>query len=125
AAYAGRAISFAASQAGFSMLVMILFNLIQPVGAAVGLVRVEDVAIGCVVSLFVGLLMWPHGARELIKRTLGEAYVSAAALMGARTGLAIEGRPIGHDDEKRFEATAAADRLETALRQQLEEMPSG
>src|SRR5205807_1866129 len=44
AAYAPRAISFAAGQAGFTVVLFILFNIIQPVGWRVGLIRVEYVA---------------------------------------------------------------------------------
>jgi len=51
AAYAPRAISFAAGQAGFTVVLFVLFNLIQPTGWKVGLVRIEDVAIGFGVSL--------------------------------------------------------------------------
>ena len=40
-------ISFAAGQAAFTALVIILFNLIQPEGWKVGLTRIEDVALGC------------------------------------------------------------------------------
>ena len=40
------AISFAAGQAGFTVTLLILFNIISPAGWQVGLVRVEDVAIG-------------------------------------------------------------------------------
>jgi len=60
AAYAPRAISFAAGQAGFTVVLFVLFNLIQPTGWRVGLVRIEDVAIGFGVSLGVGLLFWPR-----------------------------------------------------------------
>lgn len=125
AAYAGRAISFGASQAGFSMLVMILFNLIDPVGAEIGLVRAQDVALGCLVSLAVGLLLWPHGARELIKRTLADAYETSIDLVASRTRQAIEGETIEHDSPDRLAATAATDRLEMALRQHLEETTAG
>ena len=55
-------ISFAAGQAGFTLVVIILFNIIQPTGWKVGLTRIEDVAIGCGVSVVVGLLFWPRGA---------------------------------------------------------------
>jgi hypothetical protein len=61
AAYVHRA-SFAAGQAGFTVYVLVLFNLIQPAGWRVGLVRIEDVAIGCAVSLGVGLFLWPRGS---------------------------------------------------------------
>jgi len=52
-------ISFAAGQAGFTLVVVILFNIIEPTGWRVGLTRIEDVAIGCGVSIVVGLLFWP------------------------------------------------------------------
>ena len=50
ASYAPRIVSFAAGQAGFTILLLILFNLIVPVGWKVGIVRVQDVAIGFGIS---------------------------------------------------------------------------
>ena len=47
AGFAPTAISFAAGQAAFTVLVVILFNIIDPIGWRVGLVRIEDVALGC------------------------------------------------------------------------------
>jgi uncharacterized membrane protein YccC len=58
AGVAPAAISFAAGQAGFTVTLLILFNIIAPAGWHVGLVRIEDVAIGGAVSLAVGLLFW-------------------------------------------------------------------
>ncbi len=52
-------ISFVAGQAAFSVTVIMLFNIVQPVGWKVGLTRIEDVAIGCGVSIVVGVLFWP------------------------------------------------------------------
>ena len=66
------AISFAAGQAGFTVVVVVLFNIIQPTGWKVGLTRIEDVAIGCAVSLVVGFLFWPRGATAALGRALGE-----------------------------------------------------
>ena len=63
ASYAASAFGFVAGQAAFTMTVVILFNLISPVGWQLGLVRVEDVAIGTGISVVVGLLLWPRGAR--------------------------------------------------------------
>jgi uncharacterized membrane protein YccC len=74
AAYAPRAVSFAAGQAAFTVVLFILFNIIQPVGWTVGLVRVEDVAIGFAISLGVGLLFWPRGAAALLRSDLATAY---------------------------------------------------
>src|SRR5207248_4522103 len=78
AAYAPRAISFAAGQAGFTIVVVILFNIIQPTGWKVGLVRIEDVAIGFAISLGVGFLFWPRGTGRLLGETLASAYARSA-----------------------------------------------
>ena len=40
--------------------------------------RIEDVAIGCAVSLVVGLLFWPRGAAAALRTALAEAYVDSA-----------------------------------------------
>ena len=68
-------ISFAAGQAGFTLVVIILFNIIEPTGWKVGLTRFEDVAIGCAVSVVVGLLFWPRGATKAFGRALSTAFV--------------------------------------------------
>jgi uncharacterized membrane protein YccC len=78
AAYAPQAISFAAGQAAFTLTVLVLFNLIEPAGWRVGLVRVEDIAIGAAVSLFVGVLAWPRGTTAILRRAIGSAYLGAA-----------------------------------------------
>ena len=69
-------ISFAAGQAGFTLVVVILFNIIEPTGWKVGLTRIEDVAIGCAVSVVVGLLFWPRGATAAFGRALSAAFVA-------------------------------------------------
>ena len=61
AAYAPGTTPFLVGQAAFTVTVVVLFNLLDPVGWTVGLLRVEDVAIGCAVSLAVGVLLWPRG----------------------------------------------------------------
>ena len=83
AAYARQAVSFAAGQAAFTVVVLVLFNLIDPVGWRVGLVRVEDVAAGAAVSLLVGILFWPRGASAVLRRAVGSAYVDAADYLDA------------------------------------------
>ncbi|HEX6714550.1 MAG TPA: FUSC family protein, partial [Thermoleophilaceae bacterium] len=50
ASLAPATISFAAGQAAFTLTLLILFNILQPTGWRVGLVRIEDVALGCAVS---------------------------------------------------------------------------
>src|SRR5207237_7788831 len=92
AAYAPRAISFAAGQAGFTVVLFILFNIIQPVGWRVGVIRVEDVAIGFAISLGVGLLFWPRGAGALLRADLAAAYARGADYVLATTQHLIDGR---------------------------------
>jgi hypothetical protein len=75
------AISFAAGQAGFTVTLLILFNLLVPEGWRLGLVRVEDVAIGGAVSLAVGLLFWPRGAGADLGRALGRAYIDSSSYL--------------------------------------------
>jgi hypothetical protein len=61
--------------------VIILFNIIQPAGWRVGLTRVEDVAIGCGVSVVVGLLFWPRGATAALGRALSDAFLASSAYL--------------------------------------------
>jgi hypothetical protein len=61
--------------------VIILFNIIQPVGWRVGLTRIEDVAIGCGVSIVVGLLFWPRGAMAALGRAIADAFVTSSGYL--------------------------------------------
>ena len=45
AGYLPEAVSFVAGQAAFTVMVVVLFNIIPPIGWNVGLVRVEDIAV--------------------------------------------------------------------------------
>jgi uncharacterized membrane protein YccC len=74
-------ISFAAGQAGFTVVVIILFNIIAPAGWKVGLTRIEDVAIGCAVSIVVGVLFWPRGATAALGRALSDAFVASSSYL--------------------------------------------
>jgi uncharacterized membrane protein YccC len=122
AAYAPRAISFAVGQAGFTVFVLVLFNLLAPVGWRVGLVRAEDVAIGFAISLAVGLLFWPRGAGAIVRQNLATAYERSADYLVAAARQLIDGRA---SEDGAQTAHAAADvavrRLDEAFRQYLGE----
>ena len=113
-------ISFAAGQAGFTVVVIILFNLISPTGWEVGLVRIEDVAIGCFVSVVVGLLLWPRGARAALGQALGDAFAANVRLLRAAIVSSLDRTP---DDETASLRSAeyAAQRMDDAVRQHLAE----
>jgi hypothetical protein len=89
AGVAPAAISFAAGQAGFTLTLVILFNIIQPAGWRVGLLRVEDIALGCAVSLVVGLLFWPRGARAAFRQALADAYTDSAGYLASAVGFGM------------------------------------
>src|SRR3954468_7492293 len=120
AAYAPRAISFAAGQAGFTVVLFVLFNIIQPVGWSVGLVRFEDVAIGFAISLLVGLLFWPRGAASLLRDHLATAFGRGSEFVLATARRLSEE---GSDEAARAgrASDAALHRLDDAFRQYLAE----
>jgi uncharacterized membrane protein YccC len=126
AAVAPAAISFVAGQAAFTVTIVLLFNVIQPAGWRVGLVRIEDVALGCAVSLAVGVLFWPRGAGAALGQGLSEAYVESARFLAAAVGFALgccdvgmPSRPAPSVESQR--AAAAAARLDDAFRSYLAE----
>ena len=125
AAYAPRAISFAVGQAGFTIVLLILFNLIQPTGWTVGLVRVEDVAVGFAVSLAVGFLFWPRGVGDLLRESLGAAYARSADYVASATRRLVAAGGAGWTETAvqpaRQSARAAASRLDDAFRDYLTE----
>jgi uncharacterized membrane protein YccC len=74
AAYAPGTTPFLVGQAAFTVTIVVLFNLLVPVGWKVGLLRIEDVAIGCAVSLVVGVLFWPRGTSSVVSDDLADAF---------------------------------------------------
>ncbi|WP_233265334.1 FUSC family protein [Leifsonia sp. AG29] len=134
AGVAPAAISFAAGQAAFTILLVILFNIIAPTGWTVGLVRIEDIAIGCAVSLGVGALFWPRGASASLRKAVASAYaasidyLAAAVADGVGTstveGPGASGRAPGRASDAQtggVRAAAASRRLDDAFRTYLAE----
>jgi uncharacterized membrane protein YccC len=81
AAYTPGTAPFALGQAAFTVTVIVLFNLLAPAGWRVGLVRIQDVVLGCAVSLVVGVLFWPRGASAVVGDDLADAFRSGAAYL--------------------------------------------
>jgi fusaric acid resistance family protein len=126
AGLAPAAVSFAAGQAAFTLTLLILFNLLAPAGWRIGLVRIEDIALGGAVSLAVGLMLWPRGAAAALGRALSAAYVdSARYLAGAvayGTGRCDSTGPAPAPPEQAaLQAAAAARRLDDTFRGYLAE----
>jgi uncharacterized membrane protein YccC len=81
AAYAPGTLPFALGQAAFTVTVVVLFNLLNPVGWKIGELRILDVAIGCGVSLAVGVLFWPRGTAPVVGNDLADAFRSGATYL--------------------------------------------
>ena len=119
--YAPRVISFAAGQAAFTVVVLVLFNIIAPTGWKVGILRIEDVAVGFAISLGVGLVFWPRGAAALLRQNLAAAYSRAAdyvaAMVEELSGLDGGANP----GRAELAATTAVHRLDDSFSQYLAE----
>jgi hypothetical protein len=114
AAYAPGTLPFAFGQAAFTVVVVVLFNLLQPAGWKVGLLRIEDVAIGCLVSLVVGVLFWPRGAAGVAGDDLADAFRRGAAYLTQAVDWALGDR---HEPpDAGAAAVTAGIRLDEALR---------
>ncbi|GAA3433771.1 FUSC family protein [Kutzneria kofuensis] len=118
AAYAPAVLPFAAGQAAFTLVVCILFNLLVPAGWEIGVVRIEDVAIGCAVSFVVGVLFWPRGAGSLVADDLADAFRTGGLYLSDAAHWALGLRA---DAPAASAAIAAGIRLDEALRSFLAE----
>ena len=126
AGVAPAAISFAAGQAAFTLTLVFLYNIIQPVGWRVGLLRIEDIAIGCAVSLAVGLLFWPRGAGAALRRALADAYVDSADYLASAVDFGMRrcdfsAASSAAPAEDAVRAAAASRRLDDTFRSYLAE----
>ncbi len=99
--YLPGAMSFVAGQACFTLVIVVLFNLVKPAGWSVGLLRLEDVLIGAGIGLVIGMAIWPRGASRELRRGVGSLFesggVAAAATLEAlvRLRAAFETEPDG------------------------------
>jgi hypothetical protein len=100
---------------------LVLFNLLVPIGWRIGIVRIEDVAIGGAVSLAVGLLFWPRGAGADLGRSLSGAYRDASAYLAGAVAYGVgrcdaQATPVPVPREQAQRAAAAARRLDDTFR---------
>ena len=114
AAYAPGTLPFTFGQAAFTVVIVVLFNLLVPAGWKVGLLRIEDVALGCAVSLVVGVLFWPRGAASVVGDDLADAFRVGAAYLTESVQWALGTRQVAPDAGPA--AVTAGIRLDEALR---------
>src|SRR5271166_6333096 len=84
--YLPRFVSFAAAQAMGALNLLIILSLTIPTGWRIGLLRIEDIAVGAAVGMGVSLLLWPRGATAAVSALIEAArgvdvrYLHAAVL---------------------------------------------
>jgi hypothetical protein len=114
AAYAPGTFPFAIGQAFFTVTISILFNILVPVGWKVGVVRIEDVAIGAGVSAIVGAFFWPRGASRIVADDLADAFHRGGLYLVQATAWALGVRPALPDAGTA--SILASNRLDDAIR---------
>src|SRR5207244_8265085 len=117
------AVNFVVGQVAFSVLVVVLFNILAPTDWQLGLVRVENVGLGLAVSVVVGLLLWPRGARGQLRSALADLYDAGASLLSFsfRRLLTDAGEPADAVDTARSTARTRAIRAQEVFEQFLNE----
>ena len=96
--YVSQVGSFMAGQAMFTMMVFIVFNLLQPTGWKVGLIRIEDIVLGALVGLTVSVLLWPHGAAASVRRAVNAALQVSSRYLTAAVARITRGSSEQSDD---------------------------
>ena len=82
AAWSAVAVSYPVGQAAFSALVLVVMSIVSwPAQLTLGLVRIEDIALGAAVAVVVGFLMWPRGAVGHLRHQLATALTDGAAYL--------------------------------------------
>ena len=125
AAYAATTIGFMLSQAAFTINLIIVFNLISPAGWQVGIVRIEDLLIGALISLLVGVLLWPGGARRELARALAGVYRGLVEYLDHGFDRILGYSPAGGTDPARQAVVRARDRADAAFDTFLSERGGG
>jgi len=115
AAYSATTVGFLVSQAAFTVNLVVVFNLISPAGWQIGLVRIEDVAVGAAVSVVAGVLLWPRGARRELSGSVASFYRATAAYLGGSFDSLLGFAASADVDQLRRQAVRERDRAGEAL----------
>lgn len=107
AGYTPNAVSFTVGQASFTVVVIVLFSIMAPSGVNLAAARWLDVMLGLLVSLLVGVLMWPRGVVETLYRRVFEA-MSAACDFYVASGDWLAGGAIDERLLQQFQQRSAA-----------------
>ncbi|HTX96881.1 MAG TPA: FUSC family protein [Mycobacterium sp.] len=126
--YLPRLFSYAVGQAMIAFTVLIILDLIDPAGWQVGLLRLEDVAMGAGVGVAVSLLLWPRGAAAAISTVIDSALDADLRYLQAAVARVTRGSPDDGADELQALSNTAlmlSRIVDDAVRQYLSETGSG
>ncbi|QMU80272.1 FUSC family protein [Streptacidiphilus sp. PB12-B1b] len=129
AGIAPAAISFTAGQAAFTVTLVVLFNIGHNPDWHIALLRVQDIGLGCGVSVLVALFFWPRGAGAAVERALADAYRESARYLAGAVEYAVghctaDPAATSAPVPQGREAAASARRLDDAFRSYLAERGS-
>ncbi|MFC4949677.1 FUSC family protein [Pseudonocardia sp. GCM10023141] len=80
---AGPLFGVAAGQAGFTVVVAVIFAQVAPATWRLAETRLLDVVVGGLVGALIGAAVWPRGGRGEVRRVAAAALHAAAAEIGA------------------------------------------
>jgi hypothetical protein len=118
-------LSFVAGQAVSAMTVLIILNLNAPTGWQIGLLRIEDVAMGAGVGIVASLLLWPRGATAAVSALISTAFDLYSRYLQAAVLRVTRG--ISHETVEKLslDAVAVGRTVDDAVRHYLSETGSG
>jgi uncharacterized membrane protein YccC len=125
AAYTPSALSFTAGQAAFTVLMVVFLNLLTPAGWEIGLVRVEDLAVGSALGVAIGTLLWPRGARSDFAHTLSRLYRLVAVHLSEAIDLILGRGSVEAVNATRAQVQQAKEKTAESFDQLLREHASG
>jgi uncharacterized membrane protein YccC len=106
-----------------------MFNIGQNPDWHIVLLRIQDIVLGCAVSVLVALFFWPRGAAAAVARALADAYTDSARYLVGAVEFAVgccsaSPAPADAPLQEGREAAASARRLDDAFRSYLAERGS-
>jgi uncharacterized membrane protein YccC len=130
--YLPRFVSFTAAQAISALNLLVILSLTIPTGWRVGLLRIEDIALGAAVGMGASLLLWPRGASAAVSALIEAAldvnvrYLRAAVLRVTRGPSEESSDEIDADlAALSHDAVVGSRRVDDAVRHYLSETGSG
>ena len=118
-------LSFTAGQAVIAMTVLIILNLNGPTGWQIGLLRIEDVAMGAGVGIVVSLLLWPRGATAAVSAMITSALDLYTRYLQAAVQRVTRGVSDETVEELSLDAVVVSRTVDDAVRHYLSETGSG